>query len=136
CEHLPGDLGADGAGLVVVIEVSVAFEQVNDGEIGCRLAVGHRGAFEHQPAVGAVRMYELVDQARLPHARFPDHRYKLPMASSGPLQGVVERLDLCLPSDEAGEPTGGGRLQAPAQGRGSGQLEDFYRLSQTFDGHW
>src|SRR5262245_890192 len=116
CEHLPGDLGPDGAGLVVVSEVRVAFEQVNDGEIGCRLAVGHRSAFEHQPAVGVVRIHELVDQARLPHARFSNYRYELTMASSGTLQSVVERLDLCLPPDEAGEPTGGGRLQTSAQG--------------------
>ena len=77
-------------------------------EIGCRLAVGHRGAFEHQPALGAVRMDALVDQARLPHARLPDHRHDLAMARPGPLQGLVEGLELCLPPDEAGEPTGGG----------------------------
>ena len=53
-QHLPGHLGPDGAGVVAVLDMAVALEQVDDREIGRGLAVGHRGALQHPPALGAV----------------------------------------------------------------------------------
>ena len=40
-QDLPGQLGPDGAGIVVVVDMTVALEQVEHGEVGRRLAVGH-----------------------------------------------------------------------------------------------
>ena len=40
-QHLPGDLGADGARLIGVLDVDVALEQVHDREVRGGLAVGH-----------------------------------------------------------------------------------------------
>ena len=62
-QHLPGQLGPDGAGVIAVFDMTVALEQVNDGEVGRRLAIRHGGTLEHQPPLGVVRVQELVDQA-------------------------------------------------------------------------
>ena len=46
-QHLPGDLGTDGARVVMLLHMAVALEQVDDREVRRRLAIRHRGAFEH-----------------------------------------------------------------------------------------
>jgi len=38
-EDLPGHLGADGPRVVALLDVAIAFEEVNDGEIRCRFAI-------------------------------------------------------------------------------------------------
>ena len=48
-QHLPGDLGPHSAHVVGLLDMAVALEQVKDREVGRGFAVGHRGAFEHQP---------------------------------------------------------------------------------------
>ena len=88
-EHLPRDLGADGAHVIAVVHMAVALEQVRDGEVGRRLAVGHRGALQHPPALGAVGVDTLVHQAGLAHARFPHQRDHLAVARLRPCQGLV-----------------------------------------------
>ena len=88
-QHLPGDLGPDGPRVVVLLHVAVALEQVNHREVRRGLAIGHRGAFEHEPPWRIVRVDELIDQARLPHPGLPDHRHDLAMAGSSPLQGLA-----------------------------------------------
>ena len=56
-------------------------------------------------------MDALVDQAGLPHPRFPHQRHHLAMAAPGRLQGLVEVIQFPIPPDEAGEPPDGSRLQ-------------------------
>ena len=50
---LPGHLGADASAVVARVQLEVALEQVEDGEVRGLLTVGDRAAFEDQPAVGA-----------------------------------------------------------------------------------
>jgi hypothetical protein len=45
-QDLPGQLGPDDAGIVVVVDMTVAFEQVKHGKIGRRLAIGHGGTLD------------------------------------------------------------------------------------------
>ena len=47
-----------------------------------------------------VGVEELVDQARLAHPGLPDERDDLPLASSSPCQGLLQRLQLRLPPDK------------------------------------
>jgi len=61
-QHLPGDLGSDGARLLPVLNMRIALEQINDREVRRGFAIGHRGTFEHQPALGVVRMDKLIGQ--------------------------------------------------------------------------
>ena len=70
-DNLPGDLGPDGAYVVAVVGMAVALQQVDDGELGRGLAVGHRGALQHTPALGVMGVDTLVHQAGLAHTRFP-----------------------------------------------------------------
>ena len=51
-QHLVGNLGPHGTGVILLVEVAIALEQVQDRDVGRRLAIGHRGAFEEQPALG------------------------------------------------------------------------------------
>ncbi len=101
-QHLPGHLGPDGARVIVLLHVAVALEQVDDREVGRGLAVGHRGAFEHQPALGVVGVDELIDQARLPHARLPDQRHDLAMPRPGLLQRLLQRRQLRAAAPQSG----------------------------------
>jgi hypothetical protein len=48
-QHLPGQLGPDGARVVALLDMGIALEQVNNREIGRGLAIGHRGALQYQP---------------------------------------------------------------------------------------
>ena len=110
-EELAGELLADLAPVVAVVNLEVGLEQVAHGEVGRGLAVGDRAAFEHEPVVGVMGAGELVDQAGLAHPRLPNDRHDLAVAGASALQGLAQGLDLRLPPDEAGEPTGRKRLQ-------------------------
>jgi hypothetical protein len=75
-----------------------------------------------------VRVDELVDQARLPHARLADYSHHLAMPRPGPLQGLLQGRQLLLPPDEAREPTCYAGLQTPTERTGSDQLKDLHRV--------
>ena len=69
--------------------MAVALQQVDDGEVGRGLAVGHRGALQHPPALGAVGVDTLIHQARLAHARFPHQGDHLAVARLRLRQGLM-----------------------------------------------
>ena len=77
----------------------------------------------------------LVDQARFAYPRFPDQGYHLPVASLGTCQGLLQDREFRLAPDEARQAACRGRLQAPADATGPGQLEDLHRCRQALDGH-
>ena len=89
----------------------VSPEEVEHRKIGRGLAVGHRRTFEHEPSLGAVGMHKLVDQARLPDPGL-HYRRHLPMPRPGLLQGLLQRLQLMVPSDKPAQPPRHGRLRA------------------------
>ena len=62
------------------------------GQVGRRLAIRHRGAFEHAPALGVLGVHGLVDEARLPHARLAHQRHHLAMPGASPGQGLREGI--------------------------------------------
>ena len=114
-QHLPRDLGPDGARVIAVVHMAVALEQVDDGEVGRGLAVGHRGALQHPPALGAVGVDTLIDQARLAHARLPHQGHHLAVARPAPVPGpgAAPPAPCCRPTKRRQAPRGRG-LQAPA----------------------
>ena len=122
------------AGVVAVLQVAVAPEEVEHREVGRGLAVGDRRTFEHQPPLGAVGVHKLVDQARLPDTGLSHHGHHLPMPRPGLLQGLLQRLQLMVPSDKPAQPTRRSRLQAAADGRDPDQLEHLHGLCQALDG--
>ena len=114
----------------------IALEQVHDREVWCGFAIGHRGTFEHQPPLGAVRMDKLVGQTGLPHTRLANHRHHLAVARASSCEGMPERLDFRLPPDKARQPSRHRGLQAPTDAAGADQFKHLHRLHQPFDGHW
>src|SRR5215468_2918184 len=115
--------------------MTVALEEVDDGEVWCRLAIRDRGAFEDQPPRRVVRVDELVDQARLPHAGLPHQRHHLAMTGPSPLQGLLQCRQLVLPPYEAGEPPCCAGLQTPSDRTGPDQLKDLHGLCEPLDGN-
>ncbi len=74
------------------------------------LAVGHRGALQHPPALGVMGVETLMHQAGLPHTRFSHQGDHLAMACPRPCQGLVERLQLLLPPDKGRQSPSARRL--------------------------
>ena len=134
-QHLAGHLGPHRAGVVPLVEVAVALEQVDDGEVGRRLAVGHRGALQHQPALGVGGMDELIGQTRLAHAGLAHQRHHLAVPGCRLRQRLVQGLELVLPPDKARQPPGGCGLQAPPERTGPHQLKDLHGLDQPLHRH-
>jgi hypothetical protein len=88
-EHLPGHLGADGSGVVALLDVTVALDQVDHRKIRRGLAIGNRGALQDQPPLGAVAVDDLIDQTRLPHPGLADDGHQMAMLRSGLRQGLA-----------------------------------------------
>ena len=47
CQHLAGHLGPNGPGIVAVVHVDVALEEINHREVCRSLAIGDRGALKN-----------------------------------------------------------------------------------------
>jgi hypothetical protein len=80
-KELPGHLGPDGAGVVALLNVAIAFQEVNDGDIRRGLAIRHRGGFEPQPFLGMVRVAKRIEQPGLPHASLTHESHHLAVPS-------------------------------------------------------
>ena len=92
-----------------VLHMAVALEQVDDREVGRGLAIRHRGALQHPPALRAVGVDALVDQARLAHAGLAHQGDHLAMARAAPAPGPAAG-----PPAPAAAPQSGVRPRATA----------------------
>jgi hypothetical protein len=135
CQNLPGDLLANLPGVVATLDLEVTAEQIDHRQVGGGLAVGDRGGLCDEPAVYAVRMKELPEEARLAHPWFPDHGDDLAPSQTRPIESVSEVLKLRVPADEAREPPARRGLEAGAGGAGPHQLEHLDRLCDPLDRH-
>src|SRR5262249_45985526 len=115
------------------VDVEVRLEHVDDGEIGARLAIGHRGTLEDQPTLGAVRVSELPIKTRLANTWFPYDRYDLAMACTGLLERPPKLVELGVATDEACEATCGRRLETGARQARARHFIDVHRLGQPLD---
>ena len=134
-QELPRQLLAHRARAVAVFDGEVALEEIDHRQIGRRLTVRDRAGLEDEPAVDAVRVGDLPDQARLAHAGFPHHRHHLPMAAAGAAQRLAELVQLALAPHEAGQPARRRRVEPRAPGSGPPQLVDLDRLLQPLHRH-
>ena len=130
-----GQLRPDGTRVIAVVHMTIALEQVNDGEIGRGFAVGHGGTLQDPPALEVVRVDELIDEAGLSDPGLPDQGYHLPVSGPRPFQSLDQGRQLCVAADEASEPAGRGRLQAPPDATRADQLKDVYRRGDALDRH-
>ena len=130
---LPGQLGPDGAGVIMVLDMAVAPEQVDDREVRRRLAIGHGGTLQHrQPWCGGhgrTRRRAVTSPRRLPRP-WPPPGHAPPPPAPAPAAGPQLRL----PAHEAGEPPRRAGLQTPADRTGPGQLKDLHGLGEPLDG--
>ena len=104
-EELAGDLLADLTVGLAIVYLEVDFEEIDDGQVAGRPAVGHRARLQHEPVLGPVRMGELMVQARLAHPWVADGRHQLTVPGARLLEGFAELLYLGVSADKAREPS-------------------------------
>ena len=78
-----------------VCDLEVGFEQVDDGEVGGRLAIRIRTGLEDQPAMGVVRSHELIAQAGLADAGLAHQPHHLPPPLLDLRPGPVKAASSC-----------------------------------------
>jgi hypothetical protein len=93
------------------LDLEVRPEEVDHGQIARRLAVRDGAAFQNQPILGAVRMRELVEEARLADARLAYDGGHLPVAVRRKLQGTAKLVELGVPANEPGQTASRGGLE-------------------------
>ena len=123
-EELPGDLLADLALIVAVLDLEVDLEQVDDREVRRRLPVRHGASLDYEPGARAMRPRELEEEAGFPDAGLADHRGQLAVTTAGLLERAAEVLDLGVASDEPAERSRRHRLQPAADRSRADDLED------------
>jgi len=78
-------------------------------------------------------MHELVDEARLPHARLTNERCDLAMSRPRPLQRLLQGRQALLPAHKTGEPPRRAGLQTPPESTRPDRLTHLHGLGQTLD---
>ena len=101
CQNLPGDLLANLPGVVATLDLEVTAEQIDHRQVGGGLAVGDRGGLCDEPAVYAVRMKELPEEARLADPRLADHGNHLAAAAARPVKSAADLVHLSAAPDKA-----------------------------------
>ena len=135
-EDLPGHLGAYSARVIGLLDVRVALQQVDHGEVRRGLPIGHRGTLQDPPALGLRGVETLIDETGLPDAGLPDHRHHLPVPCHRTLQGLPQGCQLWATAHKACQATRHARLQAATQGTRADQFEDVNRRVEPFHRHW
>ena len=133
-QELPGHLLPHRAWAVPVLDREVALEQIDHRQVGRRLPVRDRARLEHEPAVDAVRVGDLPDQARLAHARLPHDRHDLSLPVAGAAQRLAKLIQLARAPHEAGQPSRRRRVEPRAPRPGAGQLVDLDGRLSPFTG--
>ena len=125
----------DQSRAVLDVDLEIIPEQFDNRQVGRCAAVGNRIGFQDQPVSRMVRMNELVDQARLAHAGFSDHRRHLASTLIGKLLRVEELIQLGVAADEARQAPSRGGLEASARGTNARHLVDLHQISDAFHRH-
>jgi hypothetical protein len=73
-----GDLVAARGHIIAAGDLAVGFEQLDDRQVGARLAIRIGTGGENPPALGRKRTHELIAQAGLADPWLPDHPHDLP----------------------------------------------------------
>ena len=131
-----GDLLADGSWIILVLNLQVALEQVDHGQVRRGLPVRNGARLHDEPPVGPVGVRHLPDQSRLPDARLPDESDHLTGPRSRPTDGLAHLFQLRLPADEPREAAGRRGVQPRAKWPRSRHLIEVDRRAQALDGHW
>jgi hypothetical protein len=120
--------------LVPLVDMEVVLEEVDDREVGRCLPVGDRAGLDDQPAVGAMGVRHLPDEAGLADTRLPHDGHDLAVSRRLP-QGLSELLQLDVATDEPGQSPRRRRVHTRAKRPGSDHLVDFDRRIEPLDRH-
>ena len=130
-----GDLAANLLGVVRLLDGEVRSQQLHDGQVRRRLAVGHRAGLEHAPALGVGRVQDFPGEARLADAGLADDAHHLPVAGADPVERAAHLFELDVAAEEARQAAREGGVQARAAGPHARDLVDVHRLAHPLDGH-
>src|SRR2546430_4145986 len=88
-EELAGYFLSNTSSVVTGLNPTIGLEQVDDGQVRGRLAIGDRVTREEEPARGAMGVRELPEEPGLAHAGLADDRHDLALTGAGSLQRQV-----------------------------------------------
>ncbi len=100
---------------VGVLDGEIGLEQVNDGLIGRRLAVGDRTALDDGPVLRPVRAGELPVEARLADSRLGDRGKDLPVALASLVERTLKVFKRGVRGSNFGNRGGGVTLNEPEE---------------------
>src|SRR6185369_11250014 len=121
---MPDDLGAYRAGVITLVDPEIGLQEIDDGEIAGGPAIGDSARLEGPAPGDSVRVDQLVEEARLAHARLAHDGHDLPVAAPRPVECCAELLHLRIAPDEAAQAPKGGRLKACSHVARSDHVED------------
>src|SRR5262245_21856602 len=121
-EELAGDFFAPLTRVVLALNAEIGLEEIYEREIRRGLAIRDRAACEQEPAVGAVRAGELIEQARLAHAWLADDCHHLALPGPSPLPRLAQLAQLRVAPHETCQAPCHGSLEARAYSSGSPQF--------------
>src|SRR5215475_6116225 len=122
--HLCSDL----AQVVSVLDLEVALEELDDGQIARSLGVGDTSTPQYEPALQRMRVGKFIGKARLAHASLAHEGGNLAATFAGKLQKTPELFELGIATHKVCEPPSGGRLQAGPDLAGPNERVDLYRI--------
>ena len=118
------------------LDPEVVAQQVDDRQVGGRLAVGDRGGLEHdEPPCNDGNGVSSQQRRDFPTPGSPTTATTWPWPAPARSQRVAELLQLRRPTDEAREPAPCRGLEAGARGASADQLEHLDRLAEPLDRH-
>ncbi len=135
-EKLAGRLLADPPAVIAGLDLEVALQQVDDGQVGGSLTVGDGAGLEDEPVRAAVGMSEFPVEAGLAHAGLADDRHELTVSAAGALESLAELGEFGVAADEAAETPRGSRMKPRADGSSPDQLVDVHGPRKALYRDW
>lgn len=93
-EEPPRHFSANHERIVAILDPEVRLEQFDDGPVRGRLAVGESSRGQDEPALAAMGLCDLPDEARLADARLTHEGYDLTVTCGGPSDDAAQLLQL------------------------------------------
>jgi hypothetical protein len=131
-EHSSGDFFTLRTFVVLIVDPEIAFQQLDDRQIGGGASVRDGKGLHHESIV-LRHCLEFVKQARFANARFRHDRDDLSMAIARKCKGALELFQLLMAAHEPRQSALSRHLKARPQCAQAQHLVDVYRLAHALD---
>jgi hypothetical protein len=119
--------------IVPLLDLEVGAEDVQNGQVGRRLAVRHTVALEPGHPLPFQGLAEFVEEARLPHPRLAHDAYQLAAAGFGPSQALVQQAEFPFAAHQLCEAAFHTHVQPRSPAAAADHPIDLNRLAPSLD---